>query len=240
MNYILFIRITLTLIFAIIIVYIISFFYSGHSFSFTEMDIEITAQVGDFFGGVIGPVLSLLGILFVVQTIGLQRDQIQLQNKQLEEQIKVNEQEQIDKINEFIEIQYQVFFNDVKKFNLTTKILEDFMGEINNPGINIVKLEELVVTRHQELERFFRLGYYYYKPIKDKVNLNKVLTEKSKIGLRFAAISRINYEILNTCAANFQIFETAVSKFKDNGIKNLGFYGAYDILSRIYTDMNER
>ena len=241
MNYSTFIKTTLVLIFAIIIIFIISFFSSGHSFSLTEMDTETTAHVGDFFGGVIGPVLSLLGILFVVKTIGLQNKQIEIQHKQMEDQLNVNAQIQIDKINDYIKLETDTFKANIDSYSLDPKVLETFWNFFNKPEININALESFLHygNNNSMLHNYFIFGYRYYSSVLSEINSNRVLSWDDKKSLRFSTMHKIKTEMLNICAANYIHFDALRPKFALTETLNLSFITPYGILASVYTQINE-
>ncbi|MCP9757170.1 hypothetical protein EGI26_18575 [Lacihabitans sp. CCS-44] len=205
------------------------------------MDTETTAHVGDFFGGVIGPVLSLLGILFVVQTIGLQNKQLEIQHKQVEDQLNVNAQIQIDKINEFIKLESDEFKINIDSFTLDKKVLETFWDFIINPGVNINALESFLNygNNNTTLHNFFVFAYRYYSSVLQEINSNRVLSKADKKSLRFSTMNKIKIEMLNYCAANFIHFEALRPKFAYPETLNLSFITPYGILASVYTQINE-
>ncbi len=63
-----------------------------------KIDLNTTGTVGDFIGGIVGPLWSLAGVLFFVKALRLQREDLELQRTELKETREVFEQQKFDSL----------------------------------------------------------------------------------------------------------------------------------------------
>ncbi len=81
------IKVTSWFIGILVVGFISSLFFSGYLFTDNVIDISISGQIGDFFGGVIGSLLSFLSILYLIENIRVMNHSNQIsENKNIQEQ----------------------------------------------------------------------------------------------------------------------------------------------------------
>ena len=72
-----------------LVLYVVKIYLKGYTlfYNMNSLDIEVTGQFGDFFGGVVGSLWALAGVLLYFSALKLQQEQLLEQKKD----IKLNE-----------------------------------------------------------------------------------------------------------------------------------------------------
>lgn len=124
-------------------------------YGFDDFDPTITGQIGDFFGGVIGSLLTFLSFLYILKTFEIQKDQIKIQKDEL----IANQYNYLykfidDKWNELFNVRLEVGVKNVlgrlKDNNIDNDSSADFFS-IPEIGLNkIIKNFELIVSFREQ------------------------------------------------------------------------------------------
>lgn len=78
--------------------YALSMYNSGYIISgkLNNKDIEITGQFGDFFGGVVGSLWTLAGVLLYFSALKVQQEQLKAQKEEMKQSEKLLSQQQFE------------------------------------------------------------------------------------------------------------------------------------------------
>lgn len=81
-----------------VICYVIPLYYSGYTImgNLDNTDIEITGQFGDYFGGVIGSIWTLAGVLLYFSALKVQQEQLKAQKEEMKQSEKLLSQQQFE------------------------------------------------------------------------------------------------------------------------------------------------
>ncbi len=137
-----FIQLTIGVSLVILLVFIFTLIKSNYVISNGNVDLAATGQIGDFFGGVIGSLLSFLSTLYLIKNINL----VKANNNLIEKQ---SLQEQIEKFYKYLEN------NTLKEYKSKIKIKEDeFCTELFI--LSVVNYSKEEVDNKVQLEAFLQ------------------------------------------------------------------------------------
>jgi uncharacterized membrane protein len=158
-------------VFASICVIAVSLLYWFHFGSSIEADNALWGTFGDFFGGTLNPILSFLALITVLLTISLQKYELQLTNKEIEE---TNESSKIDSFERsfFEMLRLHIFI--VNDLTLIT--------QKNNHGFKVDDNQDELTIKGRSCFKYLRdeLDSIYKLEIEDKTIKNNEYHEYCK------------------------------------------------------------
>jgi hypothetical protein len=186
--------------------------------NFGTLNFEHSAHAGDFIGGVVGTIFTLVGIVLLYETLSLQRNEF-------EESRKVFEKQQFE--NKFFSLLHlykeiiSTFHYDLptssQKYvgkEFFAKHKSDFVNSylptnsyFKNRKIATSKYIEFYLSNKEELGQYFRTLYRLFKLIKDSKNAENEKIEYIKIvrgQLSESELFFINYNASTDIGKNFR------------------------------------
>ena len=151
------------------------------------MDIETTAHIGDFIGGVLGPILTVISFIYVVKSLKIQQEQLNdHKNLMINDKVETC----LSKVDEF----YNQYEEELKKYltssELNTICMNLFEFITNSSSKNLSDF--FSKTDIQKLEIIYFISSQYLLNVYNYVERNRVLDEKSRWSIYLNCVSKLN------------------------------------------------
>lgn len=175
----------------IILIFLFKLLFNGYWIWGGVLDMEATGQVGDFIGGVIGTILSVVGFYFLYITLVEQRKSIEIQRESFErERLESKFFELVKMHRENVsELQY-----DSIKHIENGGLIEFRKSEYEGKAVFNIIFNQFIDCRN-ELDSFFRMKRVYEPSYKDKLLSNQYVKENN-LSLTVLAKIDICYSIV--------------------------------------------
>lgn len=203
------VTVLITLLFLIVVI-------RNTGFGFKNFDPAVTGQMGDFFGGVVGSLLTFISFLFILKTFEVQIAAVELQKTEIL-------RNQVNHIHQYIENQWAEFEQKVDNENLNR--IDIYLGLYESGNYNSLNSE--VQNSGKKVVTNLNLLLLFLAQCKVLIDRDFVLDNTKKDETK----SHVN-EYTAQCKRKFK----SIEKFD---LSKLGDYGCYATLMEIYTLYNK-
>ncbi|MCP9748387.1 hypothetical protein [Lacihabitans sp. CS3-21] len=199
--------ILITLLFLIVV-------FKNTSFGFKDFDPEVTGQMGDFFGGVVGSLLTFISFLFILKTFEVQLAAVELQKTEML-------RNQVNHIHQYIENQWAEFEQKVDKDNL--KRIDIYLELYKSRNFNSLTFE--VQNSGKKVVTNINLLLVFLSQCKVLIKRDFVLDESNKNELKL---------YVNAYTSQSKVFFKSIESFDLTELEGYGCYSTLVEINELY------